>query len=91
MEWGVVSLVSPAFGQRNLSEIPDPDSGKQQESLKLDAGLEINLFAADPMIAKPIQMAFDAKGRLWAATSAIWPMVKPEQASLSLLASRFPV
>ncbi|MCH8829482.1 MAG: HEAT repeat domain-containing protein [Planctomycetes bacterium] len=28
-------------------------------------GFEVNLFAADPRIAKPIQMNFDARGRLW--------------------------
>ncbi len=67
--------------QRNLTKIPDPTPAKQAESLKAADGLELNLWASDPMIAKPIQIAWDAKGRMWAATSAIYPQVKPGQAA----------
>ena len=59
------------FSQRNLpqSEIPDPDPMKQMESFILDEGLEINLFASDPMMAKPIGMNWDEQGRLWIVSS----------------------
>ena len=40
---------------------------------------EINLFAADPLLAKPIQMNFDPAGRLWVATSEVYPQIKPGQ------------
>ncbi|MFP6677878.1 MAG: PVC-type heme-binding CxxCH protein, partial [Pirellulaceae bacterium] len=42
-------------------------------------GFEVNLYASDPKIAKPIQMNFDADGRLWLATSEVYPHIKPGQ------------
>jgi putative heme-binding domain-containing protein len=42
-------------------------------------GIEINLFAENPSLAKPIQMNFDPQGRLWVATSSVYPQVKPGQ------------
>jgi hypothetical protein len=59
------------FAQRNLTEIPSTDPAVEMASFKLADGMEINLFAAEPMVQKPIQMAWDAKGRLWVASSAI--------------------
>jgi putative heme-binding domain-containing protein len=44
-------------------------------------GFEVNLWAADPMMAKPIQMNFDAQGRLWIASSEVYPQIKPGQAA----------
>src|SRR5205807_2557761 len=38
---------------------------------------EIPLF--DPLVAKPIQMNFDSDGRLWVATSEVYPQIKPGQ------------
>ena len=71
------------FSQRNLpqSEIPDPDPMKQMESFILDEGLEINLFASDPMMAKPIGMNWDEQGRLWIVSSRLYPHIKPGQRS----------
>ena len=71
------------FSQRNLpqSEIPDPDPIKQMESFILDEGLEINLFASDPMMAKPIGMNWDEQGRLWIVSSRLYPHIKPGQRS----------
>ena len=71
------------FSQRNLSqsEIPDPDPMKQMESFILDEGLEINLFASDPMMAKPIGMNWDEQGRLWVVSSRLYPHIKPGQRS----------
>ncbi|MGL4419188.1 MAG: PVC-type heme-binding CxxCH protein, partial [Gemmataceae bacterium] len=45
----------------------------------LAPGFEVNLFAADPMLAKPLQMNFDPAGRLWVATSEVYPQIKPGQ------------
>ena len=40
-------------------------------------GLEITLWATNPLLAKPIQMNWDAQGRLWIASSAIYPQIEP--------------
>ncbi|MGC1275837.1 MAG: PVC-type heme-binding CxxCH protein [Planctomycetaceae bacterium] len=73
----VLSLAIPAFAQRELTDIPDPDPMKELERLRVADGFEINLFASDPVIAKPIQMNWDAQGRLWVATSSVYPQVEP--------------
>ena len=34
-------------------------------SMEVAEGLKMNLFASEPMIANPTNMAIDAKGRIW--------------------------
>ncbi|MBP8256972.1 MAG: HEAT repeat domain-containing protein, partial [Opitutaceae bacterium] len=41
--------------------------------------LEITLWAESPMLHKPVQMNFDEKGRLWIATSELYPQIQPGQ------------
>lgn len=48
-----------------------------REAFDVADGFEISLFASDPAIAKPIQMNFDAKGRLWVVTSQSYPQLVP--------------
>lgn len=43
-------------------------------------GLEITLWAENPMLNKPIHMNFDARGRLWVASSEAYPMIEVGQA-----------
>tara|TARA_B110000438_G_scaffold294885_1_gene336979 strand:+ start:3287 stop:6730 length:3444 start_codon:yes stop_codon:yes gene_type:complete len=80
---GFVVLSGNAFAQRNLplDAIPKPDPSEQIKTFVLDEGLEINLFASDPMIAKPIGMNWDEKGRLWVVSSRLYPHIKPGQRS----------
>lgn len=42
-------------------------------------GLEISLWAENPMLNKPIQMNFDTAGRLWVASSEAYPMIEVGQ------------
>ncbi|PQO43477.1 PVC-type heme-binding CxxCH protein [Blastopirellula marina] len=67
------------FAQRNLTDIPDPDPAKELETFLVAEGFEVNLYASDPAIAKPIQMNFDAEGRLWVASSSVYPQIEPGQ------------
>jgi putative heme-binding domain-containing protein len=53
----------------------DPET--ERRSFTLPEGWEINLFASDPMVEKPIEMNWDNRGRLWVATSQTYPQVKP--------------
>jgi glucose/arabinose dehydrogenase/mono/diheme cytochrome c family protein len=51
--------------------------------LKVPAGYKIELFASEeqfPDLAKPMQMSFDNKGRLWIATMPSYPHYKPGDA-----------
>ncbi len=48
--------------------------------LKVAKGYKIELFASEqefPELAKPMQMSFDNKGRLWVATMPSYPHYKP--------------
>ncbi|HXG48302.1 MAG TPA: hypothetical protein VNO52_11810, partial [Methylomirabilota bacterium] len=49
----------------------------QQKTFKLPPGFEIQLVAAEPDIHKPMNLAFDAKGRLWVTTSIEYPFAAP--------------
>ena len=57
-------------------EVP-PDPELERKTFKVAEGFEVTLFAADPLIAKPIQINFDHRGRLWVATSSVYPQVLP--------------
>lgn len=70
---------SVGYAQRDLKDIPNPDPELERKSFIVADGFEVNLFAADPLIAKPIQMNFDARGRLWIASSSIYPQIQPGQ------------
>src|SRR6476660_2860543 len=73
----LVPLV-PLSAQKD-AKAPDPDPEVERKSFKVADGFEVNLFAADPLLAKPIQMNFDAAGRLWLACSEAYPQIKPGQ------------
>ena len=45
-----------------------------------DTNLEVTLWAENPLLAKPIAMNWDARGRLWIASSSLYPQIEPGQA-----------
>ena len=73
------ALATPAFAQRGLRDIPTPDPDRELKEFKVAEGMQLNLYAATPMLASPIQMNFDARGRLWIASSEVYPQIKPGQ------------
>ena len=44
---------------------------------QLGDGLEISLWAENPLLSKPVQMNWDARGRLWVASTPIYPQIQP--------------
>ncbi|MEZ6052480.1 MAG: sorbosone dehydrogenase, partial [Planctomycetaceae bacterium] len=73
----MILFCSSANAQRDLKDIPPPDPELERETFVLPEGFEVNLFAADPQIAKPIQMNFDPQGRLWVVSSHTYPQILP--------------
>ena len=61
----------------------DPNLTSPEEAIKtfkLPEGYKIELFASEvefPDLMKPVQMTFDAKGRLWVTTMPSYPMYLP--------------
>ncbi len=46
---------------------------QERTALHVPEGFEIQLFASEPMINKPINMAFDSRGRLWVSSTVEYP------------------
>ena len=67
--------------QKLAADTPYPDIAPtdpqlpedERKSFQVPKGFEVQLVASEPDIRKPIQMAFDAKGRLWVTTSEQYP------------------
>ena len=50
--------------------------------MTIGKNLKVNLFASEkefPELAKPVQMSFDARGRLWVACWPTYPHWKPKE------------
>ncbi len=73
----LIATATSAIAQRGLRDVPPPDVSEELERFELAEGFEIALFAADPMVVKPIQINFDPAGRIWVASSPIYPQLLP--------------
>ena len=51
--------------------------GEEGASFVVAQGFEVQLVASEPDIAKPMNMAFDARGRLWVSSSLEYPFAAP--------------
>jgi putative heme-binding domain-containing protein len=65
-----VSLVREA-GPRSAEE--------ELAGFRVPEGFRISLFAAEPMIGKPVNLAFDARGRLWVTSTHEYPYAAPRE------------
>ncbi|MBX6313401.1 MAG: HEAT repeat domain-containing protein [Isosphaeraceae bacterium] len=75
----LLGSATPLYAQRDLKDIPDSDPEIERQSFLVADGFTVNLFAADPLLAKPIQMNFDPDGRLWVVSSEVYPQILPGQ------------
>lgn len=69
-----------SIAQRELTDIPVPDPMVEKATFQIGDGWEVELFAGDPKLAKPIHMNWDNRRRLWVASSETYPQVKPGEA-----------
>ncbi len=77
--WLVFSVATiPAINAVAAAEADDPAA--ELASFQVAAGFEASLFASEKDgVVKPIQIRFDARGRLWVIGSTVYPQVKPGQ------------
>jgi putative heme-binding domain-containing protein len=64
------------------SEIQNPKSEIKPQPLPtfdVAEGFDVNLWAENPSLHKPIQMNWDPEGRLWIASSEVYPQIQPGQ------------
>ncbi|HWN96143.1 MAG TPA: PVC-type heme-binding CxxCH protein, partial [Methylomirabilota bacterium] len=72
-----VALWCLMFG---LSAWAAEDPAAELASFQISDGFEVNLFASEADgVVKPIQIRFDARGRLWVIGSTVYPQVEPGQ------------
>ena len=70
---------APDFSEGVRSTEP-LDAEEQLKTFQLPDGFEITRFAAEPDIAKPMNLAFDSRGRLWVTSSVEYPYAaKPDR------------
>ncbi len=67
----------PVAAQRDLADIPEPDPTAERAAMTVDPIADVNLFAKDPDLSKPIQINFDCTGGLWIASSNVYPQIQP--------------
>jgi putative heme-binding domain-containing protein len=73
---GFLSLLVPALAEEKRGDNPDAPAFTPQEQLAkfhVPPGFEVQLVAAEPEIQKPINLTFDAAGRLWVTGSEMYP------------------
>ena len=58
---------------------PQPKVAQPIPTFDVADGFEVALWAEEPELFKPIQMNWDAQGRLWVASSRTYPMIAPGQ------------
>lgn len=71
-----VALSSLAVGQEKRGDNPDARPLTPEEQLArfhVPPGFEVQLVAAEPDIQKPMNLNFDAAGRLWMTGSELYP------------------
>jgi putative heme-binding domain-containing protein len=68
------------FEPQAFSATQDPiDPEVERSAFQIDPRFEVNCFASEPMLANPIMMTFDPRGRLWVICSYAYPQIKPGQ------------
>src|ERR1041385_4273699 len=76
---GFLAAASLALSACVLADNPD-DPAAELASFQAADGFEVRLFASEQDgVVKPIQMRFDARGRLWVIGSTVYPQIEPGQ------------
>ncbi len=71
---------TPAAGQDggHIKSTPPLSAAEQLRKFRLPPGFTVQLVAAEPEVRKPINLAFDAAGRLYATQSVEYPYDQPD-------------
>jgi putative membrane-bound dehydrogenase-like protein len=78
--WVILFATTVAAAPAVVETDPLPPE-EQRAKFRLPPGFEIQLVAAEPVIQKPMNMAFDTRGRLWVTHSVEYPFAAPADAA----------
>ncbi|MDZ4287726.1 MAG: hypothetical protein U0984_07200, partial [Prosthecobacter sp.] len=56
-----VQVVTLASQPKSLADLPDAHPEAEQAGFVVPDGVEVTLFASDPLLQKPVQMNWDAQ------------------------------
>ena len=73
-------LALPASASPPVAPTEALSPAEQREKFRLPEGFAVELVAAEPEIQKPMNLAFDARGRLWVTHSIEYPFAPKEGA-----------
>jgi len=83
MRYPLLLLAAAPLMAQDTSLVRDSEplpSAEQLKKFKLPPGFSAQLIASEPVINKPMNLAFDDKGRLWCTSSAEYPWaIKPDK------------
>lgn len=66
-------ITAPEIYGQGVRETEPRTPDEERAGFHLPDGFEAQLFAAEPQIAKPLNMAWDARGRLWVTNTLEYP------------------
>ncbi len=74
---GIIPAAEPSsqaslYGE-GIRSAPWRSPQDEKSGFHLPPGFEVRLFASEPQIAKPLNMAFDHRGRMWVTQSVEYP------------------
>ena len=75
---------TPAFLQPATADIQPAAVTAPLPKFDVQEGYEIQLWATNPLLEKPVQMNWDSAGRLWIASSSTYPQVNPEDVASTM-------
>ncbi|MFK7849838.1 MAG: PVC-type heme-binding CxxCH protein [Akkermansiaceae bacterium] len=75
-------ILAIKMGELSTWETPppptvEPDPEPPTPSFTLPEGYQIDLWAEDPLVRKPLAIDWDGAGRLWTASTPIYPQIRP--------------
>ena len=66
-------ITAPEIYGQGVRDTESRSPEDERAGFHLPDGFEAQLFAAEPQIAKPLNMAWDARGRLWVTNTIEYP------------------
>ena len=89
---GLTSAFAANPFEESIRKTEPLNPSQEQKAFRLPPGFEAQLVASEPEISKPMNMAFDALGRLWVTQSREYPfpVLPVEKKGRSVAAVRGP-
>ena len=76
--WQLAVAVFPAAAADQVVSAPPRTPEEEIKAFHLPPGFEAQLVASEPDIHKPINIAFDDRGRLWVTDTVEYPFPAPD-------------